>query len=235
MFFRQKIAIAFFVIFVSGFVFAGSVVAGKEARDVLALVTKKYTSISTLSAKFKQEAFYRQLNQRTKSEGDVFLKAPAFGDDGETPGQMRWEYRFPTQDVIVSDGITLWMYQPDIMQAIETDASRGPMPMIMRLLTGFSGVGGALGMEMDDEFTMDVIYDGKDKWGISLVPAYDEDAFKSIVVEISKRSFLVEGVKVTDLYGVETTVTLSDIKINPQLKQGLFRFDPPKGVTIVRP
>ncbi|VAV84779.1 hypothetical protein MNBD_DELTA01-1870 [hydrothermal vent metagenome] len=215
--------------------FAEPSIAAVRAGDILAKVTKKYSSIDTLSAKFRQEAFYPGLNQRSVSEGRVFLKGRASDGEEEVPAMMRWEYEFPTKDVIVSDGITLWMYQPDIMQAVETDASRGPMPVVMRLLTGFSGIEGAIGGGVEDDFQMDIIRDGKDSWSVGMAPIYDESSFQRLVVEINKKTYLVEGVKVVDPYGVETTVGLKDIKINPKIAEKAFRFDPPKGVTVVRP
>ncbi len=209
--------------------------AAVRAKDILAKVTKRYNSIDTLSARFKQVAVYQQLNRRNVSEGIVFLKGPVKGDAEEIPAKMRWEYEFPTKDVIVSDGVTLWMYQPDIMQVIETDASRGPLPIIMRLLTGFSWIEGTIGGELEEDFLIDIIRDSKKSWGVSMAPTYGETSFSSLVVKINKESFLVEGVKVVDPYGVETMVSLKDIKINPRLKDKVFRFDPPKGVTVVRP
>ncbi|VAV82208.1 hypothetical protein MNBD_DELTA01-1240 [hydrothermal vent metagenome] len=227
--------VGFFLILAVSFLFAEPSGAAIRARDIMVKVAKRYSSIGTLSARFRQEAFYRGLNQRRVSEGRVFLKVRGVEGGEEVPAMMRWEYEFPTKDVIVSDGITLWMYQPDIMQVVETDASRGPMPVIMRLLTGFSGAEGAIGGGMEDDFLMDIIRDGKDSWGVSMAPTYDEGNFHGLVVEINKKTYLVEGVKVVDHYGVETRVSLMNIKINPEIADNVFRFDLPKGVTVVRP
>ncbi len=227
--------IGFLVVLSLSLVFVESSGATVRAKDILAKVTKRYSSIDTLSARFTQVAVYQQLNRRNVSEGRVFLKGPVKDGTEEIPAKMRWEYEFPTKDVIVSDGVTLWMYQPDIMQVVETDASRGPLPVIMRLLTGFSGIEGTIGGELEDDFLIDIIRDGKESWRVSMAPTYGETSFSRLVVKINKNSFIVEGVKVVDPYGVETTVSLKDIKINPRLKNEIFRFDAPKGVTVVRP
>jgi len=227
--------IVLLLVLVASFVFVEPTVAAVGAKDILAKVTERYSTIDTLSARFKQVAFYQQLNRRSVSEGRVFLKGPLKDGTEEIPAKMRWEYEFPTKDVIVSNGVTLWMYQPDIMQVVETDASRGPLPIIMRLLTGFSGIEGTVGGELEDDFLIDIIREGKESWGVSMAPTYGETSFNRLVVKINKNSFLVEGVKVVDPYGVETTVSLKDIKINLGLKDRIFRFDAPKGVTVVRP
>ena len=43
----------------------------------------------------------------------------------------------------------------------------------------------------------------------------------------------IEEVTVVDHFGVETQITFSQVKINPEIEAGEFSFEPPKGVEVI--
>ena len=69
--------------------------AAQSLQEVVAGVEAAYARIADLKADFTQQAFNKSLGQTIKDEGTVFLKRP---------GKMRWEYRAPSPQQIVSDG-----------------------------------------------------------------------------------------------------------------------------------
>jgi len=53
-----------------------------------------------------------------------------------TPGRFRWRYIEPYEQLFVSDGRTLWHYEPDLMQVQILRTMQGVDPAVMRLLDG---------------------------------------------------------------------------------------------------
>src|SRR3989337_2483186 len=84
----------------------GGVVVGVEGA---------YARLADLKADFTQQAFNKSLGQTIKAEGTVYLKRP---------GKMRWEYRAPSPQQIVSDGRSLWVYTPELNQVNVGEAPR---------------------------------------------------------------------------------------------------------------
>src|SRR5947209_18376646 len=77
------------------------------AATVVARVQKYYDATKDLRAKFEQQ-LESPSRAPSKASGDVWLKKP---------GKMRWDYAKPEKKVIVSDGATLWFYDPEDEQA----------------------------------------------------------------------------------------------------------------------
>ncbi len=69
---------------------------------------------TTVEANFIQEYFGKVMKQPNRGEGKVYFKKK---------GMMRWDYTVPNQKLI-SDGHTLWYYQPEEKQVLLSDVSR---------------------------------------------------------------------------------------------------------------
>ncbi|MDQ6960855.1 MAG: outer-membrane lipoprotein carrier protein LolA [Mariprofundaceae bacterium] len=63
--------------------------------------------------------------QRYRGEVDVL-----------TPGHFRWRYTEPYEQLFVSDGHTIWHYEPDLMQVQILKTMQGVDPAVIRLLDG---------------------------------------------------------------------------------------------------
>src|SRR5437762_11755323 len=82
--------------------------------DVVRDLEGTYSRMIDLRAEFTQTAFNKSLNQTIPAQGTVYLKKG---------GKLRWEYREPTPQEIVSDGSTLWVYTRTLNQV-----NTGPAP-----------------------------------------------------------------------------------------------------------
>ena len=71
--------------------------------------------ITDLQAEFTQVANNKSLGQDIKAEGTVYLKKG---------GKMRWDYKSPSPQQIVSDGTSLWVYTPELNQVNKGDAPK---------------------------------------------------------------------------------------------------------------
>src|SRR5439155_22362071 len=81
-----------------------------ELADALRTLQQRYESTRTLVAKFRQEVESPTMAGKLTSNGTVSF---------EKPNRMRWDYAAPDRQTIVSDGETLWIYQPEEKQVLK--------------------------------------------------------------------------------------------------------------------
>src|SRR5208337_1057552 len=92
------------------FIPAAFCIAGQE---VLTEIQNRYEKTNDIEANFIQDYIGKGMKQPNRGEGKVYLKKK---------GMMRWDYTTPHQKLI-SDGHTLWFYQPDEKQVLTSDLS----------------------------------------------------------------------------------------------------------------
>ena len=83
--------------------------------EVVNGVESTYGKITDLRAEFTQTARNKSLGQDIKAEGVVALKKG---------GKMRWDYKSPAPQQIVSDGTSLWVYTPELNQVNKGNAPK---------------------------------------------------------------------------------------------------------------
>ncbi|MBI5491894.1 MAG: outer membrane lipoprotein chaperone LolA [Deltaproteobacteria bacterium] len=190
---------------------------GMDKDKAVSSLQHAYEKITSIEADFTQEAFTKSLGRAQTSEGRVYFKKP---------GKMRWTYKKPSNDEIVSDGRTIWLFQGDLNQVIEK-----PVEEAASLAADFlSGIG-----DLKKDFDIDSSTGTKDGFRIVLRPKAQQPNVKKITLEVNGETLLVEKTIVEDLFGNETRVMLRNMKVNPPLKDSLFEFTPPRGSSIVRP
>ncbi len=190
-----------------------------EVAEIVAKLQKGYESISTVTASFTQETSSKGgIKPAQVSKGKVWLKKP---------GKMRWEYSQPEGDLIVSDGRKIWVYQPDLNQAIEKEVDRGASSLTTDFL---SGIG-----DITKDFHVSLASSEGDTYRLALVPMEQQPNIRKLTLEIDKASFVIKKTTVSDHFGNVTKVELKDIKTNVSVQDKLFRFTAPRGAQVVRP
>jgi outer membrane lipoprotein carrier protein len=82
----------------------------KNLRQVLDRLQKHYHDTNSFTAKFNEEIATVGAPKKQRQGTVSFRK----------PGRMRWEFNDPEKQTIVSDGTTLYSYDPDLNQVVET-------------------------------------------------------------------------------------------------------------------
>lgn len=97
-------------------------------NDVVKKVESNYRNIVAFRGSFNQTATLKTLNKVQQGQGDIFYKKP---------NKIKWQYASPTEQEIISDGKTIWMYFPENRQVYIYDltdtfnqevASEGQIP-----------------------------------------------------------------------------------------------------------
>ena len=140
------------------------------------------------------------------------------------PRYFRWEYAKPFEQLIVADGKSIWVYDPDLQQV--TKRAQGVEEQSSPLAALIDPT------RLDREFLVKESgkADGLD-W-IELRPRSPDNAS----FEFARLGFGPDGLvrmHVVDPLGQRTELAFSQWKRNPSFAGSTFRFTPPKGVDVV--
>ncbi len=190
-------------------------------EDVVAGLEAKYGAITDLRAEFIQQAFNKSLGQTITAEGVVSLKKP---------GKMRWEYRTPTPQQIVSDGRSLWVYTPELNQVNVTEAPRALAGPAGSFLAGL----GRLREEFSIRFLNPAArVDEAGRPVLDLTPKVPTPVLSRLILSVDPEERLVRKAVLYDQFGNTVTMSFTRVAVNPGLADQLFTFTPPKGVAVV--
>jgi len=213
------------VLFLASILSSSQLLAAENENldKVLDQIQEKYAKINDFTSKFTQEATVKALNKVQKAQGDVWFKKP---------GKMRWNYSRPTKDEIVSDGITIWFYNDEEKQVIESPLSEAlDTPTTTTLISGL----GNLKNLFDARFSKNSPAKGNNNnYLIDLLPKENSDEYSFVTVAVDKDSMLVNTIYLYDPFGNLTTVKLNDVRINNGIPDSLFVFKAPKGAEITK-
>ncbi|HWP65649.1 MAG TPA: outer membrane lipoprotein chaperone LolA [Candidatus Limnocylindria bacterium] len=196
---------------------AGGALADARSEAV-ARLQARYEATRTMRASFHQRVESPTLAAPLESRGTVLF---------ERPNHMRWDYAPPDEQLIVGDGKTLWIYQPDLKQAIRTplrEAFEAQTP-----LTFLAGLG-----QVERDFDTTLEREDDRHWVLRLVPKGDAHLGTLVLVVRKSDAGLAEA-RITDPVGTTTSLTFSDEARNVEIPPDRFRFEPPPGVDVVGP
>src|SRR5690606_17763180 len=188
-----------------------SSVANAGARDELAAFTK---DLKGLDGQFSQQVFDPRGKQKEASTGRVAVSAPRL---------FRWEYVKPYPQLIVADGKTVWVYDPDLQQASRRPQGVEEASSPLAVLLDPS--------KLDRDFDVE---DGGASGGIEwlrLTPKQAEAPFKSAKLGFDQAG--LAEMEYVDALGQRTKISFSGWKRNPGFAKGTFTYVPAKGVDVI--
>ena len=173
-------------------------------------------SVTSAQGTFEQTVFTREgENKDAAGSGDfAFLR----------PGKFRWHYNAPFEELIQTNGKTLWLYDTELAQ-VTVKALSGAIPASpASLLFG--------------ELYFRNYFDVQNlpaKDGLDWLKATPKDASSGFSeVTIGFKAGLPRQMVLTDNFGQQTRLTFSDFKTNTKLKASDFEFKVPKGVDVLK-
>ncbi len=132
------------------------------------------------------------------------------------PGRFRWRYIEPFEQLFISDGFTIWHYEPDLMQVSVLREMADVDPAVMQLLGGRIGVGDVHLLEANP---------GEHRYHVRLAA--------ETKVWLGVRDGKLDYVERHDVLGNINRISLEDMRLQaPDAKR--FAFVVPEGVDVVR-
>ena len=199
-----------------------AVAPAQELDQVVNAIESTYGKMSDLQADFTQVARNKSLGQDVKAEGTVYLKKG---------GKMRWDYKSPAPQQIVSDGTYLWVYTPELNQVNKGDAPKALAGPAGSFLQGLGKV--------REEFTVRFLNpanktDASGRPVLDLTPKKPTALLTRLVLTVDpKDNYLVRQAVLYDQLQNTVTMTFNRVALNPGVSDTLFAFTPPKGAAVV--
>jgi outer membrane lipoprotein carrier protein len=187
----------------------------KDLKQVLDRLQRHYRDTNSFSAKFSEEVTTVGAPAR-KRQGTVSFRKP---------GRMRWEFEDPEKQTIVSDGETLYSYDPDLNQVVET-----PLKQALKSSSATSfllGIG-----DINRDFKAAFANLAKPTGLIDLILEAKTGGYK-IEVGLDPQTYNLMTLTLTDQLGDVTRIDFSDIHDNVELPDSIFAYKAPAGADIV--
>lgn len=209
---------------ISTTVFAAPVAASEQ--QATANLVKQLSNIKSLSANFEQTT---KATVATKAPQKKGLTGQHMNQTFKgvmkvaRPGKFFWETTSPSKQTIVTTGKTVWIYDPDLQQAVRQSLDDQVANTPALLLSGNTGqIMNAYRVTQPD----------KGKTYYTLYPKDRDGAFQSLTISfgVNKAPSLMI---LEDSLGQTTQVRFNNVKVNPTIPASTFNFTPPKGTDII--
>jgi outer membrane lipoprotein carrier protein len=142
------------------------------------------------------------------------------------PGQMRWEFAAPDSEIIISDGKTVYSYEPDLNQVIETPvAGMVKSPSAAAFLLGIG--------DLRRDFKTSLV-DQPPKDGLTYLVLTPKGGGGRMVAGLDPKMWNLSRLLLTDAAGDLTSLEFSNFQTNMALADSLFKFEVPAGTDIVK-
>ena len=213
----KSCCISFFLLF---FLISPPLLFGQTSQEgdvYLKKIEKRYEGVQSFRAKFIQTSKAPGVVRREKASGIVYLRKD---------GKFRWDYDKPEVVLIISDGNTLWIYQPEDKQVMVDRTFKTRMKRFpYTFLNGMEHLG------MD--FNAHVLDEKDEEVTLKLIPKKSIKEITEMWITFNTHSLLICKITWTSAQGVETLITFNDIDITSKIPDSVFHFEPPEGVDIV--
>jgi outer membrane lipoprotein carrier protein len=187
----------------------------KDLKRVLDRLQKHYHDTKSFTAKFNEELATVGAPKRQRQGTVSFRK----------PGRMRWEFGTPEKQTIISDGETLYSYDPDLNQVVET-----PLKQALKSSSATSfllGIGN-INRDFKAAFANPPAPNGL----VNLILDAKKGGYK-IEVGLDPKTYNLTTLTLTDQLGDVTRIDFTDIRDNVELPDSTFAFNAPASADIV--
>jgi len=204
------------------------------------------SGIYDFQADFFQESQLASIDRVQRGRGEVSFKFQRRNLIDAPIAMFRWEYREPALQEIVSDGRTLWVYQPDNRQVIESDISQVSRQQGDNPVTFLSGLG-----NLSRDFNIRWGVPNSDRAGnyvLELQPRRISQLIRTLEIVVDREAvrdyvdnnrtgeiFPFLATTVTDPNGNRTVIEFQGIRVNRNISERFFHFNRPAGVEVLRP
>ncbi|KMU98678.1 membrane protein [Acinetobacter sp. VT 511] len=141
----------------------------------------------------------------------------------QRPGKFYWETTAPSKQTIATTGKTVWIYDPDLQQAVRQSLDEQVSNTPALLLSGNTN-------QIMQSYR--VTQPNKGKTYYKLYPKASDGVFESLTISFGANkapSLMI----LEDSLGQTTYINFSNVKVNASIPASTFNFTPPKGTDII--
>lgn len=172
--------------------------------------------IDTLAADVTQLIVESDGGILEKSDIRMYLKKP---------NGFYWETIEPFPELVVTNGVKLWNYQPDLEQVVIEDWDGSRSELAAQLLNGQTD-------NLADEYTIELIVssDGEHQ-EFELTPIASDSVYQKISITFTAAE--LDLIYLHSKNGQQTVWQFDIIERNQPLADSLFVFEPPAGIEVI--
>ena len=167
----------------------------------------------TFEASFEQTLRTHDGEILQQTEGMFFLNRP---------GKFRWNYQSPYEQIIVSDGVRVWIHDVELKQVTvqkqDVSLPSSPMALLEDSAT------------LHQNFTVVPLDEKAGVYRLKLLSKSKESDFGEIVIGLDDKG--LRFMQLHDQFEQVTDIVFSDVSTNAKLSEDLFEFLPPEGVDV---
>ncbi len=171
-------------------------------------------NLKSFSANFTQTVYDADSVVLQESTGVVVLARP---------GRFKWTYDAPVNQVIVADGLTLWVYDEEIKQVTKQPQSTTLGSAPIGLLSGQR--------DIENEFVIEELGKKDDLEWFQLQPLVSDTDFNEIFIALDGDG--LHAMELRDNFDQATQIVFSQFEKNIALDSDQFTFVVPEGVDVV--
>ena len=188
-----------------------------QAADDTAVqrLTTLLNKAQTISGRFSQLTLDGSGTQLQETSGEMALKRP---------GQFRWHTDAPMEQLLVSNGQTIWLYDPDLEQVTIQKMDQRLTHTPALLLSGDIS-------KIAESFDI-TLKEGGDVVDFILKPKAADSLFESL--RLSFRGGMLNDMQLIDNVGQRTNILFLGVKMNPPIAASQFTFEVPAGVDVIQ-
>lgn len=139
------------------------------------------------------------------------------------PGCFSWHYDAPFEELMMSDGKTLWLYDVEMAQVTVKTLTQALPATPASILFGNN--------DFSKDFAVKELPDSEGMHWLLATPKDDNSPFSE--VRIAFKNQLPARMILKDNFGQQTVLAFSNVKKNPKFKKTDFTFKTPKGVDVL--
>lgn len=183
-------------------------------NDGQQLVAKFVNELSTLQGRFEQSMLDAEGEVVERTSGTLQI---------QRPGQFRWSYVTPYEQVLVADGLNIWSYDVDLAQVTVKPQQEALADTPAMLLSG--------AQDALQQFNNDGSFVEAGTTWVQLTPKNTDSGF--LRVELGFKNDTLHRMVFHDNLEQTTLVALHDVVVDAPIDVDQFRFTVPDDVDVV--
>nr|WP_288356083.1 outer membrane lipoprotein chaperone LolA [uncultured Pseudomonas sp.] len=192
-----------------------SLFAHADDEAAVKRLTELLNQAQTITARFSQLSLDGSGTQLQETAGELALKRP---------GLFRWHTDQPMEQLLVSDGKQVWLYDPDLEQVTIQSLDQRLTHTPALLLSGDVS-------QIRENFEI-TFKEGGNVVDFILKPKSKDTLFDSL--RLSFRNGVLNDMQLIDSIGQRTNILFMSVKMNQPLDDKQFRFDIPEGADVIQ-
>lgn len=182
--------------------------AGDQLNNLLA-------TFDSFSADFDQVSGSDDSRRMENSRGTLLLAKP---------NRFRWIAKEPFPQTLISDGDTLWIYDPDLEQATQRKITENDSGVPALILNGQIE-------QLKAQYQIRLLQEKGDSQLFELLPRQEAEVFTRIRLLFTEG--LIHELQMEDSLGQRTSIIFKNQKLNPDYEEMTFTFTPPEGTDVI--